>query len=598
MLQILDKYRFFLTLPTGEVEVFPDNSELTWIDELNEDFGFWRKILDTELVFTNNAHLTYYELDQLDKDWGVCHKVLVRVQRRTGAATWADCWNGYLPFRKGKNSSSRTTYYIKPRVEDVYSCFLRSYEKKHNLLDVIERTTVKTIEGTINCTEYITIAGGTGQAGTTFNLTTEYAQQQAAAYAAANLGANWTMTEFFYAVNGGTGSSYGWALTVKYCREEMTTTPTNPEVWVLEGSTYSRPVPIKVAADFTKPRPFTGLSLYGVYEIIDYEADNAITLADALDYLFDQNCSEEIVSNFFNVNATGATPENDEYDQAAVDFQKVVLFQASDIITPDEDNNATILNGSLKMLIGSLMQKFPLRFYYDTGIGKFRLEHESFVTQTMMLDLTQNIEDFQDALSGNREFEYESSDFPVREVWQDKFAVNEDFIDASIEYDTSCASDRDSDREKKYQSEDIIFDFSGLFGNEELIEDKDIRTSIVMVGLDAGNVVQSGIGVLSGEVLQNNVFASSRIIERYWLRSRPLLFGKINDKDIAFVSTKPIRKQNELQITIDSGDYWATFNPQDGVRTQYGWGENVEEVIYQEPTRQMTLTPHFRIKPR
>ena len=601
---MLDKYRFFLTFPDGEVEVYPDNDQLLWKDELNEDFGFWRRLLDTELIFCNNAHATYTALDTLDQDWGVCHKVLVRIQRRTGAATWSDCWNGFLPFRKGKNSASRASFYIKPRVDDVYTCFMQNYETEHNLFDIVERTALGTIEGDVVISQWYDIAGGILESNQTGHLTAELALTEAEDYANAYLaGSNWQLYEWEFRVIRDINGVYDWELSVKYCREETTSVPTNPNMWILEGSTYTRRLPLASRPDLTgnvtigdAPASSYTNEFRGVYQIIDFDADNAVTFEDAMTFLFDQNCGVEIVSNFFNVNSTGSSPENDEYDQAAIDFANVVLFQASDLITPDEDNNATILNASFKKLIGSLKEKFPLVLYYDTSIGKYRLEHETFITQTLMLDMTQS--SMIESLRGNREFEYESSDFPVREIWEDRYATGIDFTDAKIEYDPSCASDRDSDREKKYQSEDIIFDIKALYRNEELIEDKEIRTSIVMVALDGNNKIINGVGTISGNDIQNHPFASSTIIERYWLRSRPLLVGTMNGKQTTFLSTKPIRKQNEIQITMTQTDYWATFKPEDGIRTQYGWGQNVEPVEYDEPTQQMRVVPHFRIKPR
>lgn len=597
MLEILEKYRFYLTLPSGEVRVYPDNAELLWIHERNEDYGFWRRLLDTELVFTNNAHDTFEQLRNLEASPTICYKVLLRVERWNGAV-WVTCWNGYLPFRKGNWSDSRQTVFIKPRVQDVYNCVINEEETEVNLLNIVERLTIQTIEGSISELNWRVVASDLLQTNDGKNLTTELALEMGNQYAQNNLGPNYQVCEFEYFVQRDINGQYYWELLIKYCREESNVLPSDPNQWVLDGSTYTRTLPLQENFDVfgSIGGGAESYSIIGKREAIDFTADNAILFSDALDYLLEQICGVEIVSNFFNVNATGDDPDNEEYIEAAKDFNKIALFQASDLIYAGKGEPATILNASFKMLVGSLFQKFPLVFFYDDTISKFRLEHITYIARANMLDMTHRAEDIE-TLKGNKEYEYKTSDFPLIETWEDKYSSGDDFTDATIEYDRSCASDLRSEQKEDYKAEDIIFDIQSIYKNEELIEDKDIRTSIVMVALNTDNSIKVGTGVISGQPnILNHVFASGNIIEKYYMIDRPLLTAQMNGKPVIFKSTKPVRVQNELSTTLTDEDYWEVFDPLDRVRTQYGWGELREDVEYEEPIRQLKFVPQFRIK--
>lgn len=598
-LTILEKYRFYLTLPTGEVRVYPDNPTLDWVDEENEDWGFWRKLLDTELVFTDNAHNTFTELSSIEESQLMCYKTLLRVERFNGA-TWVTCWNGYLPFRKGKWSYSTKSVYIKPRPEDIYTCLLDNVEQEVNVLEVEGRLTLQTIEGTIAYTGYLSISGGLVQYDDRRLLTLAYAQQQAAEYAANNLGPNWVLFDWRYEIRADINGAEDWELIVRYAREESVAVPVNPNNWVLDGSTYTRVPPLSdtpVQSGNALSNPTSNeytVELMGSYAIVDFTADNAVLLSDALDYLFSQTCGTQIVSNFFGVNATGSNPDNEEYTEAVVDFAKVAMFQASDLIYAGQGEPATVLNISVERLLGGLAKKFPLVLFYDTAISKFRLEHISWVSRNRMLNMEARAED-RAMLAGNREYEYSSNDFPFKELWNDQFATGVDFTDAVIEYNRACATDRKSEKEQKYDAE-LIFDLKAVYQNEELIEDKDIRTAPVLVALNNDNSVKAGTGAITGRSgVLNHVFASGNIIGKYWMADRPLKSGKVNGVERVFKGTKPVREQNELQTTLTDADYWDTFDPLDMVRTQFGWGRYSEEVVFEEPHRQLIFKPKFSI---
>lgn len=580
MININQAYQFFLTFPDGEVQVYPEIDRLDWKDNFNEDQKFYTREIDSELVFTNNTHATFTALTALEENNTSCYKVVLKVKYRKSNGTYELCYTGYLPFRKGKYDYSRAQVEIKPVSEDGMRCVLNDWKKKKNLFNVTQRIGVSTLKGEIE---------------QSIKIAYEHIPDPPTGYGWVILK---TEKEVVYEDSQYTADPLYTQYTVTYVREYTTDVQTGSE-WVLIGSTYYRKPPISATVVTNSITTGGGGSVELIYDvtitqskIIDISVDNGLTLKSALEYLA-SDCSLAVKSNFLNINPVSEEIYATEYTFAAVDFENVAIFQASDVIRPDADTNATIFNASFEDLLGDLITKLDLYVFYDTTNTCLRIEHESYRTRRRMLNLEQA--QFLADLKGRRSYEYLSNDFPLKETFKDAYDDSIDFSDATIEYDPTCSSSIRGEQDRTIRTERTIYDLGAIWNNEELIDDKDIRTAIVMVAMDSDNKVITDKGNISDAQVLNSPFAWANVLTRYHLRNRPLLSAIINGEEVDFLQTKPIRKQEDITVNISREDYFTSFNPDDLVKTQFGWGEP-KEPTFTEPTQELELEVNFRLK--
>lgn len=582
MKHINEAYQFFLTFPdTGLTQVYPDIGELSWQWEYHDDQRVWTLELDTDLVFTDNTgHATFSKLSAFEEDTVGCYEIPLTIKYRKSDQTWQQCYVGYLPYRKGSWDYSRATLEIKPVSNDNMRCVINNWKIKKNLFDVEARKTLNSIVGEIEekiVSRYDVIPDpppGVGWVAIRIDKITEYDDNQY------------------------TGNPLYIEYVVTYAREFTTSVQTSDE-WTLIGGTYYREPAIANKRTSTSSVQVGGSGVAvevtetTQWDIIDITADNGIPLKDAIEYLASQ-CSLSVISEFFSINSTSEEIYLKEYEDAAVDFNNVVIYQASDLIIPDANQNATILEQSFETLLGDLMTKLDLYVFYDTSLSALRIEHSSYRARRRMLNLEQS--EFAHDLRGKRSYEYNESDFPQIELFTDGYEDSGvDFADARIEYEAICSSNDSQTKENEYKCENSIYDLAAIYKKDELLEEKDIRTAMVIVALDSSNNVIYDKGEISGNVIANGVFAWANVLPKYHLRNRPLLEGTINGKVTEFSQTKPIRKQNDLTVSMSRTDFFTNFKAEDRVKTQFGWGEP-QSAEYNEPTQELDLSVAFRIK--
>ena len=579
MPSINEEYKFQLNLPdVGWTVVYPEIDELTWKWEFRKDQKFYTLEIETELVFSDNEHKTFAAIKDIE-DKGVCLAVPLLVQYKNNVGTYVDCYEGFIPFRKGTWSFSEMSLTVNARSNTPMKCVLDNWKVKRNLLEVSERVTISTIIGEVEC---VTV--------NSYNN-----------YPSAPPGHGWLATEIKetveYEDSPYTNEPNGREWTVKFCREVNDVTG---DGWVEEGGLYYRKLSLGSKTETTIEESGGGGSVElifvitnTVYNIINVQIQNGLTLKSALEYLF-SFCSLSVSSNFLNINPIVEDIDLSEYDYAAEDFGNVAIFHAFDIIRPDA-NVATLLNKSLDQLLGDLINKLSLYVFYDVTNATVRIEHESYRSRRLMLNLLQSQYSFD--IKGLRTYEYNDSDFPRLEIFNDFYSSDSlDFKDCNIEFEADCSTEDSQTQEKKVTLQNVICDVTSVYQNKDLEEDSEIRTAIVMVALNPNGTMISRTAINSGDYVLNAPFAYGNILPRYFLRDRPLLNGKINGVETQFISTKTIRKQKDITISMSKTDFFTNFNPSDKVKSQFGWGEP-EGVEYDGLINELSFDIGFRIKP-
>lgn len=579
MSNLRSTYKFFLTLPQeGVTQVYPCNNTLEWTYEGKEELGFKRKTLGTELKFGNETHNTFDALYFLEKQKNTCYKVDLEIQKLVNGAFQTE-WNGYLPFRKGQWDLSRMVATLKPRVEDGYTCILENYKVVRNLLEVEPRITIASLIGDVECTDLIYLQD-------TEDGSLEHALELANQLQPS--GDAWTVSRLEIDRVGATFDDPDNYYTVyaKYCREKLTTTPTDTTGWTQDGANWYRSLPIDVSK---WERSTSGVRTVYEWTYVDFEIDNAIRLKDALDLLFD-DCGHTIVSDFYNINPDSTAPSNYAYEKAALYNQNIALSQSSDVIRPDADTNARLMETSIEKFVIDLFKRHNVELWVDGST--LRIEHKTYRTNQRMLDLTQSTHLGQ--LKGKAVYSYDDNEFPRVQTFKDAIETNnQDFNNASFEYDQVCSHDgTDITDEDETLMNKIVTDVTSLYNNQSYVDDDDALFSITMYSLDANNAIIQANGDLTGNLVLNAPQSWANCIAYYHQNDRPLSSGKMNGRDVMFLDVKPQRKQESLQVGFSAED-WDTFDPYHLVKTQFGWGY-VEDVKYTDPYGKLELELSFK----
>ena len=583
---ISSKYRFYLDLPDGSThEVCPINNELKFKWKYNEKLRTWRYELDTKLCFRNtDKHKSFDALYDLERQCGVCHRVDLRIDKFC-QDEWRPHWQGYLPFRKGKWNLDQYTADIKPAVDDVFTCITQHWKEKKNLLDIEDRVTIDTLIGEVECQT------------TSGDVVFEIVDNPPTAQPPQGFG--WTQTrKRTIQIVDDQPSEYTFCQ-IQWCRECLATAPPDPSSWQLENGKYYRAVAIGGTKTKSETETVdikddgqgddfitTTTIITTTCSIIDIEIDNAITLQSALEFLL-SDCEKPVCSDFLNINPPGDSPNNHAYTCAAQYLSNVVLFQASDVILTTglngvgtNDANATKFEKCFYEMWCDIAERFQMQMWHDKTNDCIRIEHISYRLDGKVFSLVKDTKRFAKCLRGTRCYEYIKSDFPLSETFLDKIeTLSPDFNQASIRYAVECSDDDIETQDKEYKQRCTITDVANIYNNEDYVEDLDVLQSMVMVSLDGSGQIMSAPGPITGNINLNGPMSWANVIECYWLDQRPQAFGEMNGTQRPFISTIPQRQQKNIAFCMTC-DEWEEFDPNMGIKTQFGIGYADGEISF------------------
>lgn len=549
---LLDKYRFTATDTGGDTVLTPVNSGLVRTWQREGKGRFYRRKLETKLRL-QGSDFTYFKTKL---EAGTCEDVTVLVERFCGGE-WVEFFTGTALIFEAAYDYDDCSVLLELKPSDVFECFEKNYDKKFNWIGVIEPALSYSIYGTVEtvtCNYSGTPPGGNeanwfykGCWGSGFTNSSDPDGSLA-----------WrplTHTQTVIISPTSFTASTTWA------REAVTQVGTPPGVgWInIGGNDWVRP--ITYAADPVEET--IGLTRTFEADYVDVSISNGLALKEILPEIVDLlDCGiDEVVSDFFGINADGTNPTNIAYDYATdaqAVMQDVLIYQKSDIVNEDASDDATILNLSLKEFLDSLGDGSLNVFWtiYDTGgTVTLRIEHISYFEGANGMNLVTEADGLY--IAGLHRFEVEGG-VPAFEAFAYQESFKSEFLAQRVDYGAACVNNPSLD----YTQSQMCADVAGLLNNDKA----GTQGFVLVCGYDDGSsgyVIDTTSGVLNGAMMWENLFENLLNYNRYNTDADPTV-GTMTVQSI-------IKRKKQARITIPF--CCDSFAPEELVNTQMGWGE-------------------------
>lgn len=317
--------------------------------------------------------------------------------------------------------------------------------------------------------------------------------------------------------------------------------------------------------------------------------DNGLGLDSVLNLIVSQFCPDlTVVSDFFQINPEN--PSNINYvtgEPTQVD--KIVLFQKSDVKRPTSFNNASKAWITFEKLIESLSTMFNV--YYRVENGVFRLEHISWFSRNAGLDLT--LPRYAKYVRGRNNYTYDNANIPAREVWSFKEQSNADDWRGEIVYNNACAVVDGRNNEKKYNVDEFMSDVTLALNNpspdSNVVEDAGFVIVATKVVGGVYYIISEDDG--AGIFAINNTLGWRRLVANYHFHERYLKTGTFNDDEVEFITTRPFKKGDRLEIPLCCSD---DFKPEDFITTKTGEAI-VESATFNLLTETLEIVPLYDV---
>lgn len=393
---------------------------------------------------------------------------------------------------------------------------------------------------------------------------------------------------------------------IRWIREQAPTNPGGeaPGGWIETGANY-----VRVCESFRdRSRDYSNVGFYTLtdevgneyayafeeyrhyYVHIPYQVPqlcNGVDISECLDKLLD-GTSISYRSNFFNINPDGSNPVNAQYSGI---YNRVIVFQRTDILVPGADTPARVFKMTLK---GFLEQLAQYQVFHAMDGNTLILEHESYFEDREGVDLTvaQPV-----ALRGLNTYSYEDAGKVAREEWQHEsdgqvqFAFSKLTFDYAV--DGNCIDEAEDAETHSYDK--TCNDVQSMIANPTDFTSNQTNMTFVNTWEYEGEVmIDLRDGVLNYR--QTPQFLG----ELLWLHKRPFPVAAVAtpvmepDEDplpalpiVHALSVKRYKKQVPVSIHLR---LLENFDPLKLQKTQMGWGE-VIEAEYSLKSGKLTFTP-------
>lgn len=558
MNSIASLYKFFITHPLqGLIEVFPKNNTLKFVWKREKGQAFYRKTLDTELVFKGDEFKMFHSLDRSNYK---CEKIPIELHRVCGE-DYSLYHSGFLALIDMEFDVTNCRGEIKVRNEDDYTCILSKWQKEKDIIkDVASTPEISLFEYLVEETFCEADFDHVIQSGPFFpedqtpytgclDFPITYAYNGIVGFQL--IASNPTILEETYRVT--------WSY--KRFRVESITEPEGGGWTEISSGVWVKPL----------------VTLNNFSDA--YKFANGRLLNDVISYFVDE-CGLTYISNFFAYNPDATNPTNFAYDYADQYFQEVVIFQKSDVRFPDKTEKATKGIMKFKDLLQWLNFVYNVSWSIDSGF--FRLEHFTyFHNRSNMLDLTQAAT--LPRIIGQYKYKYTNDELPLIETWSwmEQTLSPVDFDAGNITYDDVCSYD-DSEANTTDYSVPITTNIEGIINNPSEIAD----AGWVLVSKRGTGLLVSN-GKISGESRVNMAHSWANLLYNLHRHGRPQSTGEMNGENEAFFYTLPSRQQEPLTVKMCCEDI-ADFNPMHKVKSQLGWGI-VDSAELNDPGSMITL---------
>lgn len=568
---MIERFTFHIDFGTGEQQVYPAVDDLVFKDEKDSDFGFYRRVLETQLPFLNRNGANDFNAFLAPELSADCQSYDLEI-RYDGDPFYT----GTVKYSTANMAWDLDRCRVDVRLEpmDAYTCLFEGWEDEFNILDEkYARQEVSLLTGSF---EFFGCEDGPFAA----NEYLDYID--CIPGGAASLG--WTVTNH-YAENNDDPTSY--KVLTNYMREVITVgctggipDPPPGDGWILvedncpTNAKYARPVQ-------TIPNPNGSIDGFptGVpndrFYIQDFtvigRAANGGTLAPLPNGVLLNDILEEenpcdgltVVSNLLNINPSGPSPATAPYTNPRT--HGLVVYQKTAI---------KYLEGAEAESIGiwtylEILQY--LKYAYDAEprvVGsELRIEHSTYWGKDNGLDLTTGT--FLQRIAGQNKYTYASSRIPRKETWKYYEPVSIAFAGSSIEYSCFAGDDLpEAVRTIERVNNDVPY---ALANRDRIAEDGFVVLETQVIGSDRVAISRYIYPDTTTPYL-NGAHSVGSLIDHFHRWQRPVITGTMGGNPETFTTAQRRKAQVELKPKISAEDY-RDFLADDLVRSEIGWGE-------------------------
>jgi hypothetical protein len=597
-----NRYRFVLEDDDGNTrDCIPYNKDLLITGDRKSNRFNWSYVIGDPVVFEGADFDWLYTLEQdlAPGDATRCGGSAFRIYETCGGVETLK-YEFFINLNEAEFFPDDCTVVCKLQPVDAFSCIYRHWEDELDVLDlVVTKHKVPGLVGyveRVNCPEETFLEQDPGD----LPILADNCLPDAFA---------WKVLQTYWVtfdINGFYPYTYdGYAITA-WVRERVDDSATEPpgDGWIdLGGDSWVRELELYPATDyldyyFSIPPTDTILKIIKTYKIVGadpnivektpyytnhilgwnveandpiphLEYSNGMLFVDVLDALVNNGCALTLKSNFFRINPDDPFPAAEPYPTAAAGFDKLMIWQLSDVARPEVSEDATDLKITLRDFLEELRNVFNVDWTIETG-GVFRIEHISYFVNQNGEDLT--LAPWDQYTRKKNAYRYDSVKIPKAETFSFSFKTTPFFNGLPIIYSWTCAS---SDLKDK--------NFVAKLTSTDLGYINQVGDNSPLSGMFIGAMIDGGgFGIYdyyfareddgAGNPRNNGHLAFTKLHPNYWKWDRPQTSGQMNGTATAFVSTFRIKRQQEITIPVDC-DFLSTWDPNDLVNTFIGWGE-------------------------
>lgn len=558
----MDKLRFTLTDKFGALIIAPlgvDDLVIEHTSEQEESKRDYSKTLQGSLILKGEP---YNRLMRIENSIYRCTEQFIKVERLCDAGTYMTIFNGIISLNNAEFDIDNCHIEVSFSENTPYKCLDDKARDKYNILDIRNKIDVNLYHPGI----YIETIRCSGEGhrvvwcghGATPN---DYKWQTL-------IGERVLMEQQQY-------SSYDYT----YFRESLKVACSEypGDGWDKEGDCvlgmqkwyrYGKRINYKYEEtrdEITQSTTIRETSDALLSEMKDVVFQNGRRLSDVLKFIITDSCGFIVKSDFFQINTDNPSLINYVTKKRST-TDNIILFQKSDIKRPNSANKAT--KGEIKF--EDLMEFLKIAFNVDYRLegNNFVLEHVSFFNRNKGFDFTDKKYDRYTA--GTNKYTYKSDEIPSSEKWKAKESGSGDFKETTIYYSGACVTNKNKN-EKEYTIDDFTTDIEYVLANTEPDNPNVEDSGFVVV---SASVLNGKYFINSTEIISyggqiNNVFSVAHLVRDYHFYERPLSVGKLDNKEVKFKSTKPIKKGESIMIPYYCHDI---FNPDNYIKTILGNG--------------------------
>src|SRR6056297_377173 len=313
------KFRFFVNYPTGQEQVYPVNKtlEVEWAKD--DEYRYYRRQIDTSLIFTNDTKNATTDFDSLyahDRSLDGCEPLPITIEKKCDD-TWQLYYEGRLNMVDATFDVERCRVEVPMRPNDEWACILDQFKEEVNLFDITQRYKAQTVAGQI---ERITIScgGDRGVCTTRFDeYLTEGVERFSGDFISIDVEAGQWKIKSHYGIDDDSDNNESIReRTTTYWREVLYQSSSPGSEWVeVESGKWARQLDTFLLIE-NRFESFPIFSYEVQFQTFDVEIpENGLEFEDVVEYLFEP-CGVDVISDFYNINADNTAPTNEYYDKA------------------------------------------------------------------------------------------------------------------------------------------------------------------------------------------------------------------------------------------------------------------------------------------